>query len=316
MGTSTSNPGPIGRPPLLPPWAEPVAGAPAPTGEAPAAEAPAGVSDGAASEANQPPVLGPVASNPSLPFTVGPSWNSPRRLVGSVTSGRVTGARGRDTVRRAVRRSVSAMGGRRGAAASSVAGRQTAGRLASFLAGVATKGVASAARTFGVAEFLGRSADFFLLKLADTLAPSGALTEDAIARDAMDATLEELYEQLDLGAEGVEALERLTPGMMADAVVRYVVNYIYGRVIQALTAHIHATATSATRIRDVEQTARQYIEDAVRLDLDTSPFFGDNGRAFAAQWDAAEGQRLMDSLFTEAYRVIQVGLNHGDRPKS
>jgi hypothetical protein len=208
------------------------------------------------------------------------------------------------------------MGGRRGAAASSVAGRQTAGRLAGFLAGVATQGVASVARTLGIAEFLGRSADFFLLKLADALAPSGALTEDAIARDAMDATLESLYEQLDLGATGVQTLERLTPAMMADAVVRYVVNYIYGRVIQALTAHIHSTATSAARIRDVEQTARQYIEDAVRLDLDTSTFFGDNGRAFEAQWDAAEGQRLMDSLFTEAYRVVEAGLNHGDRQKS
>ena len=207
------------------------------------------------------------------------------------------------------------MGGGRGAAASSVAGRQTAGRLATFLAGIAAQGVAGAARTFGIAEFLGRSADFFLTKLADTLAPSGALTEDAVARDAMDATLEELYEQLNLGAAGVEGLERLTPGMMANAVVRYAINYIYGRVIQALTAHIHATATSSARIREVEQTARQYIEDAVRLDLDTSPFFGENGGAFVAQWDAGEGQRLMDSLFSESYRVVEAGLHHQDRRK-
>jgi hypothetical protein len=207
------------------------------------------------------------------------------------------------------------MGGRRGASASSGAGRQTAGRFASFLAGVAREGIAGAARAFGIAEFLGRSADFFLVRLADTLAPSGALTEDAIAREAMDATLEDLYEQLDVEATGIAALERLTPAMMADAVVRYVINYIYGRVIQALTAHIHATATSAARIREVEHTARQYIEDAVRLDLDTSAFFGENGGAFVANWDAGEGQRLMDSLFTEAYRVVEAGLHHGDRPR-
>lgn len=131
----------------------------------------------------------------------------------------------------------------------------------------------------------------------------------------MDATLEELYEQLKVGAAGVEALERLTPAMMANAVVRYVINYIYGRVIQTLTAHIHATAASAARIREVEQTARQYIEDAVQLDLDISPFFGENGRAFVTQWDAGEGQQLIDSLFTESYRVVEAGLHHQDRPK-
>ena len=168
----------------------------------------------------------------------------------------------------------------------------------------------------GITESLGQSADLFLVKLADALAPSGALTEDAIARDAMDATLEELYQQQGIGgADGLNVLERMTPAMMADSVVRYVANYIYGRVLQALTAHIHATAASAARIREVEQTARQYIDDAVRLDVDTTAFFGTNGAAFAARWDAGEGQQVIDRLFAESYRVVEAGLHRRDRSR-
>jgi hypothetical protein len=205
------------------------------------------------------------------------------------------------------------MGGSRRAAASSTAGRQTAGRLATFLSGVATGGVEHAARSLGVAQFLGRSADVFLLQLGDVLAPAGALTEDAIARDAMDDTLQDLYEELDLANGGVAALERMTPAMMADTLLRYVANYIYARVIHALTAHIHAKSPTVTRMREIERTARYYIEDAVRLDVDTTVFFGAGATAFAARWDANEGQRVIDRLFEESYRVVEAGLRHGDR---
>lgn len=314
MGTSTSNPGPTGRPPLLPPWAEPpepevgAGNTGPPPDENPTEE-----------QSPNPPPPGDGHTGPSdllAPLGQRPSWNSPRRLVGGVASGRSSGDRGRANVRRAVRRSIGAMGGGKSASRSSAAGRQTAARFAGFLASVATAGIATAARTLGITESLGQSADLFLVKLADALAPSGALTEDAIARDAMDATLEELYEQQGIGgADGLNALERMTPAMMADSVVRYVANYIYGRVLQALTAHIHATATSAARIREVEQTARQYIDDAVRLDVDTTAFFGTNGAAFAARWDAGEGQQVIDRLFAESYRVVEAGLHRRDRSR-
>lgn len=105
----------------------------------------------------------------------------------------------------------------------------------------------------------------------------------------------------------------MTPAMMADALLRYVTNYVYGRVIHALTAHIHRTSPTVTRMREIERTARYYIEDAVRLDVDLTAFFGTGGAAFAARWDAGEGQRVIDRLFEESYRVVEAGLRHGDR---
>lgn len=205
------------------------------------------------------------------------------------------------------------MGGARRAAQMSPAGRQTAGRFAGFLFALATHGLASTASEFGIAAFLDRSADVFLLRLADALAPAGALTEDAVARDAMDDTLQELFDQLDVKNGGVLALERMTPAIMADALLRYVTNYVYTRVINALTAHIHAKSLGTPRMHEIEKAARHYIEDAVRLDIDTTAFFGPQGSTFDDRWDAQKGQRVIDRLFEEAYAVVQAGLRHGDR---
>lgn len=315
MGTSKSNHGPDDRPPLLPPWAG--SGGEDGGGEGGddadvGAEGGDGSGDGDEGAGDGDSPDGGLPGDGTTSVLGRPTWRATRRTVGSVASGSVGGGRGREAVRSGVRSAVGAMGGSTGASQASAAGRQSAGRLATFLSGVATTGVANAARTLGLAEFLDRSADVFLLQLGDVLAPDGALTEEAIARDAMDDTLQELYEELDL-ANGVAALDRMTPAMMADALLRYVTNYIYARVIHALTAHIHAKSPTVTRMSEIERTARYYIEDAVRLDVDTTAFFGAGGAAFAARWDAGEGQRVIDRLFEESYRVVQAGLRHGDR---
>lgn len=188
MGTSSSNRGPRDRPPLLPPWAgpgdDPASGGGDAEGDAGADAGDQGATDAGGEDG---PTTG-AAPAPVAPLGGQPTWQAIRLGIGSVASGRVGGASGRDAVRSGVRRAVGAMGGHKRAAQTSPAGRQTAGRLATFLSGVGTAGVADAARMLGIAEFLGRSADVFLLQLGDVLAPAGALTEDAIARDAMDET--------------------------------------------------------------------------------------------------------------------------------
>jgi hypothetical protein len=307
MGTSTSNPGPVGRPPLLPPWAEPPEPDPAP----PAPAEPPDMPPAEGAPLDGPQNVSPVGHALPLPPDQRPSWNSPRRLIGAVASGR-SGDRARENTRRAIQGSVRAMGGGKAAMRGSPAGRRTAGRFAGFLAAVAAGGVAEAARTLGIAEFLGRSADAFLVQLADALAPAGALTEDVIARQAMDATLLELDEELGIADGGIEVLARMTAPAMADAVLRYVVNYIYERVLHALTAHIHATARSTAGIGEIERAARRYIEDAVRVDIDTAAFFGPDGAAIAARWDAVEGQRTINRLFEESYNVVQARLDSAD----
>lgn len=114
-----------------------------------------------------------------------------------------------------------------------------------------------------------------------------------------------------MDAEGIIALERMTPAMMANTLVQYVINYIYTRVINALAAHVHAAAPAVSRIVEVERTARRYIEGVVRQDIDTSVFFGANGQALAGRWDTVAGQRVINRLFEESYGVVEAGLAGG-----
>lgn len=203
------------------------------------------------------------------------------------------------------------MGGSRVAAQSSIAGRTTAGRLATFLVAAQREGLAAAARSVDLQAFLNGSAELFLVSLADVLAPSGGLTEEAVAREALDATLAELYDELADGSTGLDALESLTSSALSETLLRYSINYIYGRVINALAAHIHATATSVSRVRDVEILARNYIEEAVRLDLDVTGALRVGASPSPAPLTNAALQKMVDALFVECYEVVSAGLPQG-----
>lgn len=290
MGTSSSDPGPKGRNPLLPPWAE----------VSPIAPEDAGPKE-ASSETE-------VETNPFAPTLSDPgevlSWVSPRVLIGKATRVSSPSER-REYIRRAVRGSVQALGGGASAARGAIAGRSTAAKFGYFLASLANRGLSEAAREFGVLEYLGRGADIFLARLADTLAPAGALTEDAIARAALNTTLEELLDQLDLAHAGIDTLESMTPEMMADAMVRYVANYVYERVLQALASHIETTSPNPARVREVERDVKRYIDDIARADV--APMLG-KGADFGSKWDRASAQQTADRLFVESFRVVIAGL--------
>jgi hypothetical protein len=205
------------------------------------------------------------------------------------------------------------MGGARAASRSSIAGRSTAGRLSAFLNAAVGSGIAAAARSFGLSDYIGKSSDLFLAKLVDIIAPAGGLTEEAIARSAAAATLQELFDTLEMEKDGVARLESLSDQMLADTLVRFVVNYIYERILNALTAHLHWTGKSHQHIREVELTARDYIEVAVRTDLGDPVM-----RALATQgdsfdWTSSSGERLIAQVFEETMKVVEAGINHDER---
>jgi hypothetical protein len=297
MGTSSSDPGPMGRNPLLPPWAEDVTSA---VGDASGATPPA---DAATGTQAKPDPFAPTLNDPGEVA----SWLSPRTLAGKATRAPSASDR-RKYVRRAVRGAVNALGGGASAARSASRGRATAARFGNFLSAVSARGLTAAAQEFGILDYVGRGAEVFLAGLADALAPAGALTEDAIARAALIATLEELFDELDVGNLGLDALEQMTPTVMADVMVKYVANYIYERVLQALTGHIEKASPNPARVRAVELDARRYIDEVVRADVGSTLV---NGPNFGKQWDVRSAQRTADRLFVECFRVVAAGLDDG-----
>lgn len=295
MGTSASNPGPKGRASLLPPWAPPAPGADAQPGSP--------ADDSAGSGPPEPLLADPLAAPPAG------SWTSPRRVIGRLAASSRRGAGARDEVRRAVGGAVRAMGGGRGASRAASAGRSTATGLGGFLSMVATAGLAAAARQFGLAEFMGRGARVFLVRLVDTLAPNAAKTEDVVARTALTATLADLEERLDLEATGLDALDRLTPELMAELMLGYAAHYAYERVLAALADQIAVRSLTPDRVKEIERDAWRYLVDAVRADLPARlPALNDPQALAATRWDGDEGRRIIDQLFTECFAVLEADL--------
>lgn len=265
MGTSKTYPGPSNRNPLIPPW---------PEDEAPSDE---------------------------MLVTQPEPWGPLKRAMKELASSPTTSARDSRKVRDVVRGFVGALGGPGGGASGARAGRQTAANIGKFFAAVANSGAVQAVGDLGLAEFLDRPAIELLSALGNVLAPSGALAEDAAARDAFHETMAELLEEAELTATGREVLEAVTLDSFRTLLERYVANWVIARLLQTLSAAVEEGATSPTRAVAVEQQVRDYVRHVVRLDRDlavTDP----------TTWSGAAGGRSAQRIFVMALRVLEAAL--------
>lgn len=282
MGTSKSYGGPVGINPLLPPWAQ-----------GPEEPVPAGDPGGVI----EPNVNGPEAAV-NAPAQVPEAWTDPRRTAVSLASAR--GSRGipRAPVRRIARGYVRALGGARRAAASAIAGRATAQSFGNFLSFVTSAGVSATIERFGLARFLGRDVRTLLAGLADALAPSGALTEDAIARVALTEALAELFDRYAVAENGLAALDRLDADGIREALQSYIAHYINERLMQALASRIENGASSPDRAVAIEREIREYITLTVQLDLSRTDVVG-------LDWRGQQAQVLVSRILEEGYRLVE-----------
>jgi len=201
MGTSSSYPGPTGRNPLLPPWADeetllPPDGTPDEGDDEPPAD------DVDAADEPQ-DVAQQDGDTPPEPLV---SWRAPKSTMTRWVRGS-----GPTSLGSVARSYVAASGGPRGAPAASRQGRTATARIGGFLADGLRNGFAQAARNLGLQNFVGRDAQFVLASFIDLLAPDGALREDAAARKAVIETMSELFGRFDVETNGLDALDSLDP---------------------------------------------------------------------------------------------------------
>lgn len=271
MGTSKSYQGPTGKNPLLPPWAPP----------APGEEAP--------SDTGAPPAQTSAAPT---------SWTGPKRDLGRLVSSGTRRPDADPTLRRIGRGFVSALGGARSAASSAASGRSSTQRLGQFLATAATRGVSEAARTFGLAEYLGQDVAVFLTRLVDALAPAGALIEQAVARAAMAETLTDLVDQYLEEGRDLGALEELSREQVGEILGCAVVHYINERLLQALASRIEDGTITPERACVVERDVCEFVDETTRLDLAAVD-------VFALDWGGPDGQAFVGRIYEDAFRFLE-----------
>lgn len=285
MGTSSSYGGPVGKHPLLPPWAD---------------EPAEGPLDQAGDDGPQPfpeelpsdvPLPDRPPANLPVPDDLIP-WSNPKSALTRRARGNSNVSWGTVT-----RRYVQASGGPKRAAASARAGRTTTSRLGGFLANGLRNGFVEAARRLGVQNLIGRDAQFVLAAFIDLIAPDGSLREEAIARKAVIETMAEWFERYEVDANGIEVLDRMTPDGMRDLIVLSVTNYVNARFQQELLSRIELGTLSERDANVLADEAKGFIASVVNIDVGSVDLVAFN-------WDGPEGQQFIDGVYTAAYGLL------------
>ena len=257
MGTSASYPGPTGRNPLLPPWADEQ---PLPPSDETPDESNEELPANDADADDEPQDVAPQDEN-TLPEPL-VSWRAPKSTMTRWVRG--SGPASLGSVARSY---VAASGGPRGASAASRQGRSATARIGGFLADGLRNGFAQAARNLGLQNFVGRDAQFVLASFIDLLAPVGALREDAAARKAVIETMSELFARFDVETNGLDALNSLDSAGMLELVHVSVTNYVNERFQQELIFRIEQGAISEADANDLSAEVKGFVASVVRIDL-------------------------------------------------
>jgi hypothetical protein len=286
MGTQSSYGGPRDKTPLLPDWALQTPSPPDDTDDQGTDQ------DGPASDDGN-DGTNPTTPAPAVPTKAPGLWRAANGRLGSCTRG---GNR-TESIRKAARSYVKALGGSRRAARSSAAGRNATASLGSFLTGIASNGLDATLRTFHLAAYVGKDAETVFAAVINAICPEGASREDVAARESVSDALWQLYGKLIPEDGNLTALNSLTDEQVQTTLITSIATYIYRRWLGDLGIKIEQKAISANDAVKLERQMKTYIRDSVKLEL--------GGRtALTVDWKAKEGRELVESIYRDAFNLI------------
>lgn len=250
MGTSASNGGPKGSPPLLPDWFNPSR-------------------DGDNQDAPQDGNNDSDGENESTNNNDAPEQNnseSPNQTDQSTDWGKSKGALTRiakstsgSSIQKAGRNYVSGLGGRRGATRAAAQGRITGSKYASFLGTIASGGINNALQNLGLDNLVGRSSEEICLAIANAIAPTGSTNDEAIARDALISTLDSLYNKLQENGNDFTNVDSLSLDQIKETLIEYVSNYVFNKWMYELGSAIEKGSVTESDAINLETEVKDLI---------------------------------------------------------
>lgn len=217
----------------------------------------------------------------------------------SVMSRYVSRGSGQSNPAGAGRAYIGAKGGAKKAAQSVISGKSTARNLANFFATTARSNISQGLNSIGLGYLIGKDVDTVFSGLIDALSDNGEDFDENIARQAIEDALTSFYEQCSVN-QNFESLEHLTPEQLKRAIENFVSGYIYKRWLQELGNCIERKAVSEIEAVKLEVEVKIYVRDLVNLELDSR-------NILSIDWNGGEGQQIIDSLYEDAYSLIEEG---------
>lgn len=200
---------------------------------------------------------------------------------------------------RAGRAYIRAEGGAQKAAQSVKSGKTTARKLATFFTTTARSDISQGLNSIGLGHLVGKDVDTVFSELIDTLLDNGVNFDENIAREAIEDALASFYKQCSEN-QNFKSLERLTEEQLKRAIEDFVSGYIYKRWLQKLGNCIERKAVSEIEAVKLEGEVKIYVRDLVNLELDSR-------NILSIDWNGDEGRQMIDSLYEDAYSLIEEG---------
>lgn len=301
MGTSASNGGPKGSPPLLPPWYnDDYSPTPDPNPDVPETEpSPPANPDGTPP---QPNIYQNQPNNNSAPSDAvpeGPVNDASSRNWGSAKGAmtRVSNNTSGASIRKAGKKYVSSLGGSKSATRAASQGIRVGSSYASFLGSLSSRGFAETLDSLGLSDFIEKSTEETCMAIANVLAPIGSTNDDAIAREAMISTLDTLYTKME--DNDISSLENLTSELVKETLIEYISNYIFSKWMYELGSTIEKGDITEKEAVELEGAVKDliYAETTERyrtVTIETSTL------------QDVSTSKIIEDIFSTAYSLLEI----------
>jgi hypothetical protein len=246
MGTSASNGGPKGSPPLLPDWYnDPIS--------LPNDNSQDNEEDQSGEDQDEPqPSLNDRTDQPEEVRTG--DWG---KAKGALT--RLSNQTGGSSRQKAGRKYINSLGGARNAAKAATQGIRVGRSYSGFLGTLSSTGLNGTLTQLGLAELIGKPAEEICSAIADALAPIGSTNDEAIARDAIITTIDTLYTRILENGGSIESLDSLTPDQIKETMLEYVSNYVFTKWMYELGSAIEKGNISEQEAIELEKEVKSLI---------------------------------------------------------
>jgi hypothetical protein len=158
--------------------------------------------------------------------------------------------------------------------------------LGGFLTNTASRGIIAASEALGLSDtIIGMPVELALASILDAIVPEGATLDESAARQAINATLEEIYKRYQLEDGNISNLETIDNKTAGELVVFSVVSYISERILQDLGKIFENGKITLDEVIKLEREIPPYIRETVRLELNLQ-----NINVLAINWAGPEGR--------------------------
>jgi len=289
MGTSSSGTGPGNNSPLLPNWAPNVD--PYPDSDKDKKKD-KDVNDKEKEKKDDTGKDDKKEENLNKPILTG-NWGSVKATLGKLANGNKG-----SSVKSVGKAYINNLGGVRNAVRGSRAGISSGAVYANFLNSISERGFTQTLTEYGLSDCIGKSTEEVFARIADRISPAGDTNEDAIARKALLASLEVLYEKYIEGNGDITALNNEKENDLKEAVIEYISSYIFYKWLYELGLAIENKQIDESKAMHLEGEIKEFIHGEVKVELKRKDIT-------KIDFGTGEGKKIIENIFEQSYTTIE-----------